>query len=189
MKELSKILEGILDAPDAQADEYIEAKYDQQKIQDEFDWIPKIKGDNEIARFEVAALQVIEAILCAADVHHYDEYDMYRASGLIRGLCYWQCVNYIDSLDWEDREYGKFYIDKNWWDGFLNAKEGSGYWRLLSNSSAYNYLLDNDYIWTLRTQEKALYNDTYKKYVKRILDIAKKYDIYIRPLNRSHTFF
>lgn len=179
MKELSKILEGILDAPDKDADKLITAKHDQQQIQADLAWVKKIKGDGMIARYEAAAVQTMDALLEAADDGKYDEYDLYRVSGFIKGLCYWQCFNYTETNHWSEREYDKFYYDEDWWDGFLSAKPGSGYWRLMSNSSAYNYILDHDYTWTIVNQDRELYDATFKKYLKQIQDIAKKYGIKI----------
>lgn len=179
MLSLSRVIEGILDAPDEGIDKFISAKQDQQQIQKDLVWVKKIKDDTEIAKYEAAAVYVIDKLLEAADEGKYDEYDLYRVSGMIKGLYYWYCHNYTDSIHWSDREYEEFRFDKVWMEGFLDAKPGSGYWRIMSNSSAYNYFLDNDYTWTITDQERDLYDASHRRYIKQIQDIAKKYSIKI----------
>lgn len=178
MKTLISILEGILNA-DYDVDELILAKQDQQQIQKDFEWVKKLRGDAKIVKYEAAALLVIDKLLEAADAGKYNEYELYRVSAMIKGLFYWCCHNYNDITHWSEREYTELYFDREWWDEFLDAEPGSGYWRILSDSSAYNYILDPDYMWTITNQDRDLYDTAYKKYLKQILGIVKKYNIKI----------
>ena len=179
MLTLTQICEGILGNVESDIENYVEIA---NKMAKDFAWIKKIKL-NDAVYFEAALFYVTFKTFAAAPKMSDDERRAFAAF-LSNTVSPWGCYNWEEIDNWEERAYCEDSSHKQEQIDYLDmihAGTEDYRWKMNGSNSFYNFFWDADYIHSL-DQEDLLRNSKTQKYVKMLIQTAKKYGLNLKTI-------
>lgn len=179
MRTLTKLCEGILDDAWSGVENYVE-EFD--KMKKDLAWVQRLKSDDAVY-YEAALFNVTQDGFRQATNRASDDFKRSLARFMVAACCKYVCTNTDDDIDnWEERVYDKReFMPDDLDTDILNAKPDDYRWNWHGSGSFYNFFWDPDYIHSL-DQEDLLDCKRCKDYSKKLLKVAQKYGLNMKPI-------
>ncbi|MDE7346343.1 MAG: hypothetical protein K2N48_06350 [Muribaculaceae bacterium] len=172
--------EGILGDVESGIEDYIE---ELDKMKKDLAWVRQLKAE-DAPHYEAALFNVTQDGFRQATNHAPTDFKRSLGDFMLAAWSPWTCYNTDDDIDnWEERSYAKSrYPDARATDSeIVNADPDDYRWNWHGSGSFYNFYWDPDYIHSL-DQEDLLDGKKCKEYTKKLLKVAKKYGLNVRPI-------
>lgn len=178
MRALISICEGILGDIESDIEDYVEIL---DRMKKDFAWVQRLRMDDAVY-YEAALFNVTQDGFRQASRSNA-EFKRNIANFMVATCCPYVCVNVDDDIDnWDEREYGKREFMPNDADtDILNAGPDDYRWSWHGSGSFYHFFWDADYVHSL-DQEELLTNKKCQDFSKKLLKVAKKYGLNLKPI-------
>lgn len=180
MLTLTQICEGILGNIESDIENYVEA-FD--KMKNDLRWMDNIKID-DAPYIEAALFNVTYEAFRKCSNNADAEYKRLLAIFMNTANVKYSCFNFDGIDNWEEREYehtpsfvGRDDVAKE----MLSADPDDYRWHWNGSNSFYEYFWEADYIHSL-DQEDLLDSKKCQQYSKKLIAIAKKYGLNLKPI-------
>lgn len=179
MQSLTTVCEGILNGLDDDLENYVELC---DRMGKDLKWVQQIKLEDAVY-YEAALLNVTHSAFRYAALRGDDEYKRNLAIFMACTHSPYVCTNaYEDIENWEEREYEVTpFPDSVQASGILDAGPTDPRWKWTGSNSFYHYFWDADYIHSL-DQEELLDGKRSQEYSKKLVAVAAKYGMKLKPI-------